>query len=214
MQTPVLPQLDIPHAIARPLEAAGHSYLLANADRPGSAAPVSGALVRSLLRSALHCGGAAALEPDTGTVALSWPQSGGMVPGHLGPVFRAVPCERPARSACCARCQHWAGEHDHPAVPTACTRYRLSIGPARHSVPEHGGVTYAWVRRLGRTRVRFDITAPTEVFPGGTLVVHRMPAPGDGPYVFVAHHLPIPAERRAAVLERARARVHPQPCPS
>ncbi|MGA5411504.1 hypothetical protein ACPCSC_30155 [Streptomyces lavendulocolor] len=212
MQSPVLPQLDIPHAITRPLDAKRAAYSLCNADRPAAAAPVSGALVRSLLASATHSGGAAGMEPDTEAVALSWPQIGGMVPGHLGPVFRAVPCERPANTPCCARCGHWKSEHDHPAVPTACTLYRLSIGPARFAVPEHDGVTYAWVRRMGRTRVRFEITEPSRVFPGGTLNVHRMPALGDGPYEFVKHCAPIPAEERAAVLERARARVHPQPC--
>ncbi|MEU1221308.1 hypothetical protein [Streptomyces microflavus] len=212
MTAPVLPQLDIPHAIARPLDAAGNAYSLANADRDRAAVPVSGNLVRSLLASVLHSGGAAALEPDTGTVTLSWPQLGGMVPGVLGPVYRAVPCERPARTPCCARCGHWKSEHDHPAVPTACTRYRLSIGPARYAVPEHEGVTYAWVRRMGRTRVRFEISAPTDAFPDGVLKVHRMPAVGDGPYDFCAHFAPIPPGRRAAVLERARLRVHPQPC--
>lgn len=201
----------IPYPISRPLDARHSAYALCNADRPASAVPVSGALVRALLASTLHCGGAVALEPDTEAVTLSWPQIGGMVPGRLGPVFRAVPCERPARTPSCAHCQHWQGEHDHPAVPTACSRYRLRIGPARYAVPEHEGVTYAWVRRMGRTRVRFEITEPSGVFPGGTLLVHRQPAPGDGPYGYAVH--PIPRERRADVLERARGRVHPQPCP-
>ncbi|MGW0757101.1 hypothetical protein ACWD1Y_11535 [Streptomyces sp. NPDC002814] len=212
MPAATVPQLDTPHAIARPLDASRAAYALCNADRPAAAVPVSGALVRSLLASALHSGGAAALEPDTDAVTLSWP--GGMAPGQLGPVFRAVPCERPANSPCCARCGHWKGEHDHPAVPTACTRYRLSIGPARYAVPEHDGVTYAWVRRMGRTRIRFEITEPSGVFPGGTLLVHRMPALGDGPYGYGVHCAPIPAEERTAVLEGARARVHPQPCQS
>lgn len=205
-------QLAIPHAIARPLDAHRGAYALSNADRPATAVPVSGALVRSLLASALHCGGAAALEPDTDAVTLSWPQIGGMVPGHLAPVFSAVPCERPARTPCCALCGHWKGEHDHPAVPTACTRYRLSIGPARYALPDSDGVTYVWVRRMGRTRIRFEISEPTAAHPGGVLVVHRHPAPGDGPYDFAAHYLPIPEEQRVAVLERACARVHPQPC--
>lgn len=202
----------IPHAIARPLDAFRTAYALSNADRPATAVPVSGALVRSLLASTLHCGGAAALEPDTDAVTFTWPQIGGMVPGRLGPVFRAVPCDRPARTPCCALCGHWKGEHDHPAVPTACTRYRLSIGPARYAVPEHDGTTYVWVRRMGRTRVRFEISEPTAAYPGGALVVHRLRALGDGPYDYAAHYLPIPEEQRAAVLERARARVHPQPC--
>ncbi|MFC8538061.1 hypothetical protein ACFUJY_29675 [Streptomyces sp. NPDC057249] len=212
MTTAAAVQLATPHAIGRPLDADRTAYALSNADRPAATVPVSGALVRSLLASALHCGGAAALEPDTGTVALSWPQTGGMVPGQLGPVFRAAPCDRPARTPCCVSCGHWKGEHDHPAVPTACTRYRLDIGPARYAPPEHGGITYAWVRRLGRTRVRFEITEPTAVHSGGALVAHRFPAPGDGPYDYSAHHWPIAPERRAAVLERARSRVHPQPC--
>ncbi|MGW0562862.1 hypothetical protein ACWDZ4_20140 [Streptomyces sp. NPDC003016] len=210
--TAATPVLAAPHVISRPLDAAATAYALSNADRRAAAVPVSGALVRSLLASALRCGGAAALEPDTGTVTLSWPQTGGMVPGVLGPVFRAVPCERPARTPCCARCGHWQGEHDHPAVPTACTRYRLSIGPARFKVPEREEVTYSWVRRVGRTRVVFEVREPSEVFPGGTLVVHRFPAPGDGPYGYSAHFWAIPLERRAGVLKRARGRVHPQPC--
>lgn len=214
MTAPTFPRLETPHAIGRPLDATGKAYALSNADRDGAAVAVSGAVVRALLASALHCGGAAALEPDTGTVTLSWPQTGGMVPGVLGPVYRAVPCERPARTPCCALCGHWRGEHDHPAVPTACTRYRLSVGPARFAPPEHDGVTYAWVRRLGRTRVRFEITEPTAAYPDGVLAVHRMPAPGDGPYDYCTRYLPIPSGRRAAVLERARGRVHPQPCPN
>ncbi|MEU7228997.1 hypothetical protein [Streptomyces chrestomyceticus] len=201
-----------PYAIGRPLDADRAAYALSNADRDRAAVPVSGAVVRSLLASVLHCGGAAALEPGTGAVTLSWPQIGGMVPGVLGPVYVAAPCEQPARTPCCARCGHWRAEHDHPGVPTACTRYRLSIGPARYAVPEHDGVTYAWVRRMGRTRVRFEITAPTAAYPDGALVVHRLPAPGDGPYDYCAHFVPIPPGRRADVLERARARVHPQPC--
>lgn len=207
-------QLDTPHAISRPLDANATAYALSNADRPAAAVPVSGALFRSLLASAFHSHGAAALEPDDGTVVLTWAQLGGMVPGSLGPVFRAVPCERPPRTPCCALCGHWQGEHDHPAVPTACTRYRLSIGPARFKMPEHDAVTYSWVRRVGRTRAVFEIRKPTEAFPGGTLAVHRLPAPGDGPYAYCAHYWEIPQGRRAAVLERARGRVHPQPCQS
>jgi hypothetical protein len=210
MPSSVAAPLDTPHSISRPLDADGDAYALSNADRNAAAGPVSGALLRSVLAGVLHSGGTAAMEAD-GTVTLSWPQLGS-VPGALGPVFVAVPCERPALTPCCARCGHWRGEHDHPAVPSACRMYRLSIGPARFAVPEHEGVTYAWVRRLGRTRARFEITRPTEAFPGGVLAVHRLPAPGDGPYGFCAHYLPIPEKRRADVLARARARVHPQPC--
>ncbi|MFB8025934.1 MULTISPECIES: hypothetical protein [unclassified Streptomyces] len=211
MPAPALPLLDVPHAIARPLDAAGTAYVLANADRPSPAVPVSGALVRSVLASALHCGGTAAIDPETDAVYLSWPQSGGMVPGVLGPVFVAEPCERPARTPCCALCGHWAGEHDHPAVPTACPRYRLRIGPPRYAMPDRDNVTYAWVRRMGRSRIRFEITDATEAFPGGALIVHRLPAPGDGPYGYGVHFVTIPKEERAGVLERARARVHPKP---
>ncbi|RSS87006.1 hypothetical protein EF903_18005 [Streptomyces sp. WAC05292] len=212
MNPAVVPQLDAPHATSRPLDADRTAYLLCNADRPAAAAPVSGALVRSLLAAAHFSGGAAALEPDDGTVVLTYGQSASSVPGWLGPVFRAVPCDRPPRTPCCARCGHWKGEHDNPAVPTACRRYRLSIGPARFALPEHQGVTYAWVRRMGRTLVRFEISEPDDRFPGGALAVHRLPAPGDGPYAYCAHFMPIPPEQRTAVLKRARARVHPQPC--
>ncbi|MEV0778901.1 hypothetical protein [Streptomyces sp. NPDC050428] len=209
MSAPIVAQLDIPYAIGRPLDATGTAYALSNPARDGAAVPVSGSLLRSLLAVVLRAGGAAAAEPVTGVVSLSWPSSG--VPGVLGPVFRAVPCGRPPGTSCCARCGHWPGEHDHPAVPSACRRFRLSIGPARYAVPEHDGVMYAWVRRMGRTRVRFDITEPTAAYPGGVLAVHRLPAPGDGPCDYCAHHVPIPLARRAAVLERARGRVHPQP---
>ncbi|WP_330335655.1 hypothetical protein OHS33_39140 (plasmid) [Streptomyces sp. NBC_00536] len=212
MNPATLPQLDAPSAVSRPLDAAGAAYLLANADRPEAAVPVSGSLVRSVLGAALRSGGAAALDPADGSMFLTYGQSAGTVPGLLGPVFRAVPCERPPLTPCCARCGHWRSEHDHPAVPTACTRYRLNIGPARYALPEHSGVTYAWTRRLGRTRVRFEISEPTDRFPGGVLSVHRFPAQGDGPYAYSAHFAPIPEERRAAVLKRAHARVHPQPC--
>ncbi|MBV1940818.1 hypothetical protein KUF83_30250 [Streptomyces sp. BV286] len=205
-------RLDVPHAIGRPLDADGSAYRLSNADRPESAGVVSGALLRSLLASALHSLGAASLEPEDGTVTLTFGQRAGLVPGHLGPVFRAVPCERPPRTPCCALCGHWKGEHDHPGVPSACTRYRLHIGPARHVLPEHGGITYAWMRRMGRTRVHFVITECTPTHPGGALVVHRLPTQGDGPSVYGAYYLDIPVKQRAAVLERARKRVHPQPC--
>ncbi|KIF05169.1 hypothetical protein PL81_14660 [Streptomyces sp. RSD-27] len=211
MNAAAVAQLDTPHAISRPLDAAAGAYLLSNADRPAAAGAVSGALVRSLLAAAFHSGGAAALEPHDSTVVLTYGQHPGGAPGALGPVFRAVPSARPPRTPCCARCGHWQGEHDHPAVPSACRRYRLSVGPARYAVPERG-VTYAWVRRMGRARVRFEIGAPSDQFPGGVLAVHRLPAPGDGPYAYSAHYWPIPSERRAAVLERARARVPPQPC--
>ncbi|MFJ8301308.1 hypothetical protein ACIQ9R_36155 [Streptomyces sp. NPDC094447] len=203
----------LPLAISRPLDAPRAAYALNDARRDGAAVPVSGALVRSVLRSALHSHGAAAVEPD-GTVVFSFGPTASMLPAVLGPVYRAVPCEWPPRTPCCALCGHWEREHDEPGAPTACTRYRLSIGPARFAVPEHEGVTYAWTRRLGRTRVRFEITEPTGAFPGGTLMVRRMPAPGDGPYEYAKHFLPIPRDRRTAVLERARRRVHPQPCPA
>ncbi|MFD4933481.1 hypothetical protein [Streptomyces virginiae] len=208
MNTVTLPRLDAPRPIDRPLDASGTAYLLSNADRPSAAVAVSGALVRSLLASTLHCGGAAALDPADGEVVLSWPQIGGMAPGMLGPVFRAVPGARPPHTPCCARCGHWQGEHDRPAVPTACTRYRLSIGHARRfKVSKHHGVTYAWVRRFGRARVIFEITEPNMRFPGGTLSVHRYPAVGDGPAEFITHFHVIPPERRAEILARARARV-------
>ncbi|MFD7764130.1 hypothetical protein [Streptomyces microflavus] len=192
-----------PGAIARPLDAAGTAYALSNADRAGDGVPVSGALVRSVLASALHSQGAAALEPD-GTVHFTFGQGAGVVPGVLGPVFSAVPSARPPLTPCCALCGHWKGEHDDPGAPTACTRYRLHIGRARYAMPDHGGVTYAWVRRMGRSRVVFQITEPTEHFPGGTLVVHRYPEVGDGPVVFCAHFRMIPPELRAGVLKRAR----------
>ncbi|MER5482584.1 hypothetical protein ABT024_05120 [Streptomyces sp. NPDC002812] len=203
----LVPTLDVPAPIDRPLDATEPAYLLSNADRPATAVAVSGALVRSLLASTLHSGGAAALDPGDGEVVLSWPQIGGMVPALLGPVFRAVPCARPPRTPCCARCGHWPSEHDHPAVPTSCTRYRLNIRPARFKLPDHPGVTYAWVRRFGRTRVVFEIAEPSALFPGGTLAVHRYPAVGDGPVEFSAHFHVIPEVRRAALLRRAAARV-------
>ncbi|MFD0352957.1 hypothetical protein ACFVHW_04295 [Streptomyces sp. NPDC127110] len=211
MNVAVVPQLDVPHPISRPMEAEAPAYLLSNADRKTAAAPVSGALVRSLLASALYSRGSAALEPG-GTVVLTYGQIAGVVPGFLGPVFRAVPCARPPFTPCCAQCGHWRGEHDHPAVPTACTRYRLRVGPARFAVPEHDGVSYAWVRRMGSSRFRFEISEPNMRFPGGTLAVHRFPALGEGPAEFCAHFVPIPPERRAAVLACARSRVYPQPC--
>ncbi|AWI32640.1 hypothetical protein [Streptomyces tirandamycinicus] len=195
------------HAIARPLDATATAYALSNADRDSSPAPVSGALLRSLLASALHSRGAAAVEPDTGTVLLTFGQIACMAPAELGPVFRAVPCERPPLTPCCARCGHWKGEHDNPAAPTACTRYRLSIGPARYSMPDHDGVTYAWVRRMGRSRVVFQVMEPSVYFPGGTLVVHRYPEIGDGPVSFSAHFRVIDPAIRAAFIARARARV-------
>ncbi|WP_433860228.1 hypothetical protein [Streptomyces kronopolitis] len=206
MTTATVPQVDAPHAIGRPLDATGTAYALSNADREGAAVPVSGALLRSLLASALHSRGAAALEPD-GTVRFTFGQSAGMVPGVLGPMFLAEPCERPPLTPCCARCGHWKGEHDHPGAPTACTRYRLSIGPARFAVPDHDGITYAWVRRMGRSRIVFQITEPSEHFPGGTLVVHRYPEVGDGPVTFCAHFREIGPEERAAFLDRARVHV-------
>ncbi|MGW7090013.1 hypothetical protein ACWGH2_41890 [Streptomyces sp. NPDC054871] len=211
MTTATLPQVDVPIALGRPLDASGTSYALRNADRAGTAVPVSGALVRSLLASAFHSQGAAALEPH-GAVWLTFGQSAGMTPGVLGPVFLAEPCERPPLTPCCALCGHWKGEHDHPGVPTACTRYRLYIGPRRFKAPEHEAVAYAWVRRMGRSRFVFEIGTPSELFPGGTLAVHRYRALGDGAHEFSAHLWPIPPEERAAVLERARAGVHPRPC--
>lgn len=194
-------------AISRPLDAPGIAYALRNVDRDGAAVPVSGALLRSLLASALHSQGAACLEEDTGAVMLTFGQIASMVPAALGPVFRAEPCERPPLTPCCARCGHWKGEHDHPAAPTACTRYRLHIGQARYAMPDHDGVTYAWVRRMGRSRIVFQITEPTEHFPGGTLLVHRYPEIGDGPVTFCAHFLVIDPAERAAFLDRAHTHV-------
>lgn len=202
--------LDAVRAIGRPLDADRPAYTLSGPGR-GAPVPVSGSMVRCLLAVALRTGGGAALEPDTGTVVLTWPQPGGR-PGAPGPVFRAEPGERPANTPCCGNCGHWPGEHGHPAVPSSCARYRLSIGPVRYAIPEHDGVTYAWVRRLGRTRVRFEITEPTADHPGGVLAVHRLPDAGDGPCGYNAHCIPIPPGRRACVLEHARARVRPQPC--
>ncbi|MER7761547.1 hypothetical protein [Streptomyces sp. NPDC097619] len=202
-----------PYAISRSLDAHRAAYLLCNADRATAAVPVSGALLRSVLAAALFSGGTAALEPDDGTVVFTYGQSASSVPGWLGPVFRAVPCDRPPHSPCCARCGHWQGEHDHPAVPTACSRFRLQIGPARWALAE-SGVTYAWMRRMGRVRVLFEIREPNRLHPGGVLVVHRYPDPDEGPYEFVTHFWPIPPGRRSALLRRARARVHPQPCPA
>ncbi|MFE1270577.1 hypothetical protein [Streptomyces sp. NPDC058758] len=204
---------SLPLAISRPLDAPKVAYALNDVRRDGAAVPVSGALVRSVLASALHSHGAAAVEPD-GTVVFTFGPTASMLPAVLGPVYRAAPCERPPLTPGCSRCGHWEREHDEPGAPTACTFYRLSIGPARYAVPDREDVTYSWVRRMGRTRVVFQITRPSGAFPGGVLVVHRMPAPGDGPYEYAKHHLPIPAERRPAVLERARRRVHPQPCPA
>jgi hypothetical protein len=199
--------LDVPHAINRPMDARHSAYLLVNADRGHSAVPVSGNLLRAVLRCALHAQGAAGLDPADDSVTFTFGPVGGMVPNRLGPVFRAVPCERPPLTPCCAKCGHWQGEHDEPGAPTACARYRLSIGPARYSVPLHEGITYAWTRRVGRTRMVFEVTEPTDAHPGGALVVNRFPASGDGPAVFAAHFRPIPAERRAELLELARARV-------
>ncbi|MEU6632902.1 hypothetical protein ABZ905_32150 [Streptomyces parvus] len=204
--TTILPRLDAPCAIARPLDVDGTAYVLANADRPGGGVPVSGALVRSLLRSALHSRGAAALEPD-GTVHFTFGQSAHVVPRTLAPVFVAVPCPRPPFTPCCALCGHWAGEHDDPGAPTACTRYRLRIGRARYAMPDHSSVTYAWVRRMGRSRIVFQITEPSEHFPGGTLVVHRYPEIGEGPVEFCVHFRVIAPEQRAELVKRARGHV-------
>lgn len=219
---PVPADPGVRRRVKGPLAAGGAAYALSNADRPGVVVPVSGALVRSMLTAVLHGGGAATLEPGTGALILSWPShtptapttgvsgvpSPGVpgAPGLLGPVYRAEPRERPAHTPCCARCGHWPGEH-HLAAPSACTRYRLYISPPRRTAPARDGVTYTWTRRLGHTRVRFDITEPTTAFPGGALAVRRFPAPGDGPYDYSAHYLPIPPDRRTALLQHARTRV-------
>ncbi|MGW7327744.1 hypothetical protein ACWGIU_03810 [Streptomyces sp. NPDC054840] len=78
----------------------------------------------------------------------------------------------------------------------------MSIGPARFKLPEHPAVSYAWVRRIGRTRVVFEIAEPSPPFPSGTLSVHRYPAVGDGPAEFSAHFYVIPPARREAILTR------------
>ncbi|MFF0754466.1 hypothetical protein [Streptomyces sp. NPDC004267] len=198
--------VPVPLVISRPLDADRSSYALNDVRRDGAAVPVSGALLRSVLASALHSRGAAAVEPD-GTVVFTFGPTASMMPAVLGPVYRAEPCERPPLSPCCARCGHWGREHDEPGAPTACTRYRLSIGPARYAMPDHDGITYSWVRRMGRSRIVFQITEPSESFPGGTLLVHRYPEIGDGPVTFCAHFLAIGPEQRAAFLDRARAHV-------
>ncbi len=193
-------------AIGRPLDADRDAYALSNADRPGTAVPVSGAVVRALLRSALHSHGSAVLEPGA-AVTFTYGPTAAIVPAELAPVFRAVPCLRPPHTPECAHCGHWRGEHDHPAVPTACTRYRMRVGPARYKMPEHDDVAYAWVRRIGRARVVFEISKPSALFPGGTLAVHRYPALGDGPAEFCAHLLVIEPKLRSALLGRARSHV-------
>ncbi|MEU3502623.1 hypothetical protein ABZ726_18295 [Streptomyces hundungensis] len=198
-------------AITRPLDLDRTAYALTNVHRDAPAVAVSGALARSLLASALHSRGSAALEPATGIAVFTWGQIASMAPASLGPVYRVVPARRPPHTPCCAYCGHWKGEHDDPGAPTACTRYRLHIGPARYAMPDSDSVTYAWVRRLGRTRVVFQITKPSEHFPGGTLVVHRYPEIGDGPVEFCAHFLVVEPKLRGAFLARARAHVAGEP---
>ncbi|WP_086686169.1 hypothetical protein [Streptomyces pseudogriseolus] len=179
----------------RPLDADCEAYALGAA--PLDAVPVSRALVRALV-AVVGRRGAVVRDGARGLLRLEH---------AAGPLLLAVPCARPPRTAECARCGHWEDEHNHPAVVSACGRYQLMLGRARFKLPEHDGVAYAWVRRMGRARLVFEISEPCGVFPGGTLTVHRYPAPGDGRAVFGVHRWVIPAERRAWWLERARAHV-------
>jgi hypothetical protein len=122
--------------------------------------------------------------------------------------MRALPCPRPPLTPTCARCGHWLAEHDDdPQIHTSCTQYELLIGRALFALPEHAGITYSWVRRMGRTRYVLQITEPDEQYPGGELVVHRYPAPGDGRPTFTAHRYPIKPGQRSRTLAAARARV-------
>jgi hypothetical protein len=186
--------------MAGPLDVDRDAYGLSAAWEPERAVPVSRAAVRALVAVVSRTGGRTEVRAPDGAVRLEYPPAGRRV-------LLAAPCPRPPRTAECGRCGHWAGEHGHPAVVSACDRYRLRIGPARFKVPEHGAVSYAWVRRIGRARVVFEISEPCEVFPGGTLTVHRYPAPGDGGAALGAHRWPLVADRRAEVLEWARGRV-------
>ena len=176
----------------RPLDADYEAYWIA-----GSAAPVSRAVVRALVAVVQRAGGRALLRPDD-AVRLEYPG---------GRELLAVPCTRPPRVAECGRCGHWEAEHGHPAIVSACGRYRLRLGPARFKTAEHDGVAYAWVRRMGRARLVFELAEPCELFPGGTLTVHRYPAPGDGCSTFGVHRWPIPLERRSWWIARARTHV-------
>jgi hypothetical protein len=190
--------------VMTPLDADREAYALGAVDAEQSAVPVSRALVRALVAVVLRTGGRAALETG-GVVRLAY-RCAPLRPA-AGRVLLAVPCARPPRSPECARCGHWETEHDHPAVASSCGRYQLLLARPRFKVPEHGAVSYAWVRRMGRARLVFEIGEPCEVFPGGTVTVHRYPDRGDGRVTFAAHRWPIPAERRSWWLARARAHV-------
>lgn len=183
--------------MVRPLDADYEAYELSAAPWPGDGVPVSGAVVRALVAVVLRAGGGAELAD--GTVRLEHADG--------SDALVAEPCMLPSRSAECARCGHWEAEHDHPAVVSACERYRLRIGPARFKTADHDGVTYAWVRRIGRARWVFEVGEPCEQWPGGVLSVHRYPGAGAGRARFGAHRWPVPVERRAEVLEWARSHV-------
>lgn len=187
----------------RPLDADHEAYVLSAAEDEESAVPVSRALVRALLAVVLRTGGSGTAEAEAVRIAY---RAEPLRPA-AGLVLLAVPCARSPRTPECARCGHWKDEHDHPAIASACDRYRLHIGPPRFKVPEHGAVSYAWVRRMGRTRIVFEVGEPCEVFPGGTLTVHRYPDRGDGRAEFGVHRWPIPAERRSWWIARARAHI-------
>jgi hypothetical protein len=180
----------------RPLDADCEAYALGAA--PLDVVPVSRALVRALVAVVARTGGRTVPGPVDGVLRLEHAAGRRMV---------AVPCARPPRTPECARCGHWEAEHDHPAVVSSCGRYQLVLGRARFKTAEHGAVAYAWVRRMGRARLVFEISEPCGVFPGGTVTVHRYPAPGDGRAEFGVHRWPIPVERRVWWLARARAHV-------
>ncbi|MBG7704867.1 hypothetical protein HCJ76_44100 [Streptomyces sp. MC1] len=182
----------------RPLDVDQGAYALSPAGSTQAAAPVSRALVRAVVAVVLRTGGRA---EELAAAAVQLQYAGGRR------ALLAVPCARPPRTAECARCGHWEAEHGHPAVVSACNRYRLRLGRPRFKTPEHDAVSYAWVRRIGRARLVFELGEPCEVFPGGTLTVHRYPAPGDGRAVLGAHRWPIPVERRTWWLDTARAHV-------
>jgi hypothetical protein len=187
----------------RPLDADHEAYALGPAWIPESAAPVSRAVLRALVAVVHRAGGRALLHPND-AVRLEYPPT---AESSGRRVLLAAPCVRPPGTAECARCGHWEAEHGHPAVVSACGRYRLRLGPPRFKTAEHDGVAYAWVRRMGRARLVFELAEPCEEFPGGTLTVHRYPAPGDGGSTFGAHRWPIPLERRSWWIARARAHV-------
>ncbi|MEU5181205.1 hypothetical protein AB0G49_14245 [Streptomyces longwoodensis] len=186
------------------LDVGSEAYALGAAAVPERTAPVSRAVVRALAAVVLGTGGRVVPGRAGGAVRLEYAPAG---QGAGRRVLRAVPCARPPRTAECGRCGHWETEHDHPAIVSACDRYLLRIGPARFKTAEHGGVTYAWVRRMGRARWVFELAEPCEAFPGGTLTVHRYPGPDDGGTRLAAHCWPVAPERRAGVLKRARERV-------